>query len=313
MCPFERAKIASLSANVDRSSSVSRTTHGSDGKERCWVISSPVVLRDQILRCSRHARATPRPVRRGLRRRRRRNLPPARLPRRRAHPRRPQLLQASRRAPARQPRRCRVLASLAAPRARPPPRRCEPRRILQCPRRPAHRGCWRSRRLRRGAGPPRAPPQGSAPSRRRLPHPLRGSTVRRVRSCGCPTRERSQRSAGRQTRPQAARCPVRRETTAPRRSAACHLRTECSQQPDRKGRTPPLFAPPARASTRRTSPPKRRHGLWPSGLAPHPSRTGMPAHYPASRSKRPPILSREVSLPHAPRLPLLLRELLGPS
>src|SRR5215212_12138089 len=38
MCPLERAKIDSVWASTDRSNLVSRTTHGSVGKKRCWII-----------------------------------------------------------------------------------------------------------------------------------------------------------------------------------------------------------------------------------------------------------------------------------
>src|SRR5215211_7402993 len=76
MCPLERAKTDSLWANTDRSSPVSRTAHGSGGKQRCRIIGPPTALRDRTALCSRRVRATPRPARRGRRPRRRRSRPP---------------------------------------------------------------------------------------------------------------------------------------------------------------------------------------------------------------------------------------------
>src|SRR5215211_3357552 len=53
MCPLERAKTDSLWASTERSSPVSRTAHGSGGKQRCWIIGPPAARRDRKPRCLR--------------------------------------------------------------------------------------------------------------------------------------------------------------------------------------------------------------------------------------------------------------------
>src|SRR5215203_5802538 len=93
--------------------------------------------------------------------------------------------------------------------------------------------------------------------------------------------------------------------TAPHRSAACRPRTECSQQPDRRGRTPPLYAPPVCAGTRRTSPSTPLRGPSPFESTRRRGRTGMLACYPSGRSPLPLHTIRRPSPPDPhPRWPL---------
>src|ERR687894_719984 len=92
MCPLERAKIDSLWASVERSSSVSRTAHRSPVKRRFRIIGPPATRRDLSPRCSRRTHATLHPVLLGRRQRRKRSPPPSRRPRQRARPRRPRPL-----------------------------------------------------------------------------------------------------------------------------------------------------------------------------------------------------------------------------
>src|SRR5215211_740303 len=53
MWPLERAKTDSVWASTERSSPVSRTAHGSGGKQRCWIIGPPAARRDRKPRCLR--------------------------------------------------------------------------------------------------------------------------------------------------------------------------------------------------------------------------------------------------------------------
>ena len=199
MWPLESANTDSVCASMSRSSSVSRSAHGSTANAGWWITARPAARRGRATTtsapCARSASACPT-----------RSTPTT-------NPNSPcaarldagqRILEHGRlrRLDAERPRAGEIgvrrgLARADA-RARRRRRRRRPRTGPRCRPRRARRGSWRStRRTARAQPAPRDRLDVARPSPRTARRRARGSAAARSRSCGCRARGSSRRPAGR--------------------------------------------------------------------------------------------------------------------